>query len=181
MKSFNNEQKNNLLKEYYVDNKTFLIVTIISSSLILLTAILIIILLTTSTNTLYEDEEILRGYILVNSITAKYRIEDTNKPVLLYNNKYTNMIHTIRINGEKINEVKNEYTFPTTGEYEVKLSIKKPLKRTDEFFINCERLIEVNLVNLTSEKIKNSSRMFYNCSNLEIIDFTSYRYIFIVL
>ena len=84
MHSFNNNQKNNLLKNYYVDKKTFLTVVIISSSIILITAILIVILLTTSTNVLYENEEILRGYILTNAITAKYNVEETNKPVLLY-------------------------------------------------------------------------------------------------
>ena len=108
MHSYSNSEKNNLLESYYVDNKTFLTVIIISSALILATAILIVILLTTSTNVLYENEEILRGYILTNAITAKYRVDEANRPVLLYNDKYTYLIHTIRVDGEKINEVKNE-------------------------------------------------------------------------
>ena len=131
MHSYSNSEKNNLLESYYVDNKTFLTVIIISSALILATAILIVILLTTSTNVLYENEEILRGYILTNAITAKYRVDEVNRPVLLYNDKYTYLIHTIRVDGEKIDEVKNEYTFDTSGEHEVKLSLKKPLKTTE--------------------------------------------------
>ena len=59
------------------------------------------------------------------------------------------MIHTIRVDGEKIDEEKNEYTFTSPGEHSIKLSIKKPLKSTEEFFLNCEELKEVDLSNLT--------------------------------
>lgn len=174
MKSFNNEQKNDLLKDYFVNKKTFLTVIIISSSLILLTAILIVILLNTSTNRLYDNEKILPGYIQINSISATYNIDDISKAVLLYNNKYSYLIHTIRVDGEKIDEVKNEYIFSDKGEHTVKFSLKKPLKTTEEFFINCDRLTEVNLQNLTTMNIKTSASMFYNCSNLQKVNFSNY-------
>ena len=88
MNTFNNNEKNELLKDYYVDKKTFLIQIIISAIIILLVAVLIIILLTTTTNHLYENEEILTGYIPINSILATYQIDDINIPILLYNDKY---------------------------------------------------------------------------------------------
>ena len=174
MNTFNNNEKNELLKDYYVDKKTFLIQIIISAIIILLVAVLIIILLTTTTNHLYENEEILTGYIPINSILATYQIDDINTPILLYNDKYSYYIHTIRVDGEKIDEVKNVYTFSTTGEHQVKLSLKKPLKTTEEFFINCENLKEVNLANLTTVDIQNATSMFSNCTNLESVDLSNF-------
>ena len=150
MNILSNKEKDKLLELYYVPKKAYYPIIIIFSSLILITSIIIIILCATSTNELYEDEELLPGYIPINSIEANYYISDTSQKILLYNPNYSYLIHTIKIDEEKISEVNNKLSFNTSGEHTVKLSLKKPLKTTENFFMNCKELISVNLSNLTN-------------------------------
>ena len=44
----------------------------------------------------------------------------------------------------------------------------------NEFFINCRDLIEVNLTNLTTEKILTTSDMFNGCTHLTNVDLTNF-------
>ena len=88
MDKFSPKEKDDLLKDYYTDGKTQKLVIIIGSSIILAMSLLIIILCATSTNKLYENEQLFPGYIPLNSITAKYIIQNTNDSILLFNSIY---------------------------------------------------------------------------------------------
>jgi hypothetical protein len=174
MNKFSPKEQDDLLKEYFTDQKMRILSIIICSALILIMAILIIILSAKHKNKIYENEEILQGYVPLNSITAKYRIHNPSQNILLFNDSYTNLIHTLRIDGNKLNNVTNEYKFDTSGVHTVKMSFKKALRSSEKLFADCENLIEINLTNLTSERINSTVEMFSGCTNLINVDFTNF-------
>ena len=172
MNKFSVKEKDELLKPYYSDKKTQIIALIVFSVLVLASAIIIIVLNATNSNESIE-EELLPGFIEPNSITAEYIVEDPSKIILLFNDSYADLIHTLKIDGNKVN-VTNEYQFDSQGEHTIQIYFKKPLKSMNNFFSKCEDLIEVNLMNLTSEKLRSTVNMFNGCEKLSNVNFTNF-------
>ena len=161
------KRKDDFLGKYYTDERSQWLVIILGSSLILIMALVIIIIDATTTNRIYQNEELLQGYIPINSMTAKYIIENSTEEILLFNKVYCKYIYMQKIDGNQIQSISNKYKFDSPGEHTMKIYLKKKLISTNEFFLNFENLIEVNLTNITSHKIKTTADMFHGCSNLQ--------------
>ena len=137
------KQKDDFLGKYYTDERSQWLVIILCSSLILIMALIIIIIDATTTNRIYQNEELLQGYIPLNSITAKYIIENSTEEILLFNKTYCKYIYMQRIDGNQIQNISNKYTFDSPGEHTMKIYLKKKLRTTNEFFLNCENFMDV--------------------------------------
>ena len=67
-----------------------------------------------------------------------------------------------------------KYTFPQEGKYTIKIKFKKSLTNTNCMFIDCKKLISIDLSNFNTSNINNMSNMFYNCSSLVEFKLSNY-------
>ena len=123
-----------------------------------------------------------------NSFTAIYDASSvsTNIKIFKYDIGNHDYFHSIEpsdidayINGTKINLVKNNawlcYKFEKKGLNEVKIVLKKTLSTFDQFFLNCEKLVEIKFSEtFDTSHVLNFDRMFYGCSSLKSADLSSF-------
>ena len=121
-----------------------------------------------------------------NTIKMKIKIQqcDVNKATkILYNlsgkrsdcdMKELNESNTeLFINGKKY-KYKSFFIPEKEGLYEIQLNIKILMKNCCCLFYNCSNLQNVDLSSFNAQNVTNMSYMFYNCSNLQNVDLSSF-------
>ena len=153
-----------------------LLIIIIAIFIILITIIVILFLLNNdnSNNEDEEDkedeEEEIEG---TDSIIATYIVYNPTDNIKLFNEKILDSINSIEINGETYNNT-NTFVFNSSGEFEVIININKGIESMEEMFKECGNLININLTQLNTKKLKTISGMFYDCNYLSSINLNTF-------
>ena len=102
-------------------------------------------------------------------ILSTYNVSSTTSPtVLLGTNFDMNQVSKMYIGEDEIEPTK-QYTFNQTGTYTVK-TVFKYLNSFYGLFESAKQLIDVNLNNIDTRKVRNTAYMFYSASNLTSLD-----------
>ena len=86
---------------------------------------------------------------------------------------FTDSPDEVHINGNKLSDTPNRYNFEYP-ENNVTMIWNRVIESFSNIFYNCEDIIEVDLSNFDSSKIKNMNNMFVACHSLRYINFTNF-------
>ena len=78
----------------------------------------------------------------------------------------------IFINDQKI-DFDYYYTFPKKGNYKIKYIFQDLLDSTCFMFLNCDKLISIDLSNFNTENVKDMNHMFFGCFSLREINLSN--------
>ena len=106
-----------------------------------------------------------------SSLTAKYVLDKNNLEAKLISENYLEQISSIEVDGEKINEIKESYTFNKEGPHTVIFKFKDSLDSINEMFKDAINLEEADLSSFETSNLRNMSSMFYNCKSLKKVEF----------
>ena len=119
-----------------------------------------------------EDDEVNENIRIINSYEEsvrnhKWEINEEEK------NEEEIKKCEIRINDELIS-FNYFYKFPEKGKYIIKYSFKNDIIKTNYIFHECSSLINLNISNFNTEKIKNMNCMFCFCSSLTNLNLSNF-------
>ena len=101
-------------------------------------------------------------------------LKEINDDIYLFKTEISHGID-VYINNKKINlkkkgnEWKIHYNFPKEGKYRFDIVFKEIITNFENFFENCNNLIELDLSCFDTSCVKNLSHMLYKCINLKEI------------
>ena len=107
-----------------------------------------------------------------NIISMNYVIDEDNSKTVLFHPSFIDSVESIKINGENSNitNIKNL----NKGNNEIEIKFKEDLTSLEDLFFMCNTLQEINLYNLSTNKVTSTANMFYGCSNLKKVDLTEF-------
>ena len=76
---------------------------------------------------------------------------------------------SFKINNTTIDEIDNFYKFSKIGNYHVEITFNKKLETMQEMFISCEDIIEIDLSEVDTSKVKSMKSVFEGCHKLSSI------------
>jgi len=118
-----------------------------------------------STNNEFENKNIIKGIIEINS-------SDINKNIVLFNAEIKIGID-VYINDKKINLIKDynkyQYIFNKTGNYKFEIIFNDTITNCESFFEECSNIISLDLSNFNTSNVDNMSFMFNECHKLKEI------------
>ena len=81
----------------------------------------------------------------------------------------------IYFNNDEKNEIKRNYLTKDDGDIdEIKIIIDKQVNSFQDLFRGCRDIKKIDFIKFKRNNIKNMSRMFYDCVNLQEINFNSF-------
>ena len=182
----NYSMRNQDIKLYNYDEdenqnkKIWIIVIIIIIILVIVGLIIFLVLYFKNKNKKEEG-----GYI-----NAKYIIPTSNE-ITIFNPSYVNLksndysievieIETANTNNTRIldNDItinENKFSSNKKGLITFKIRFKKALESMSQMFEECENLVEIDLSNFVSDKVRYLSSTFCHCESLESINFSNFK------
>ena len=111
-----------------------------------------------------------------NQISLVFDVPDITNPIKLFDNEESNIrekIKTLEIDGDRIKEPSEYFTFDSEGIHNVSLILDEELESMSNLFQDCYYLLEIDLSNLDTSKVTSMSGLFKRCTSLTYIDFST--------
>ena len=116
-----------------------------------------------------------------NEIDISINIEKVyiNKEIYFLNTNYNDIIKLNKNNAELyVNDKKEKYkTYIKSkkcGINKIVLKFNYNLKKIENIFMRCEKIININFINFNTQNIKSIKNMFYECENIKAINFFNF-------
>jgi surface protein len=109
-----------------------------------------------------------------NQISAIFDVPDIKNPIKLFDNEKTkilSLIRTLEVDGERVSEPSEYFTFDQIGLHTVSILLNSELESMSNLFLDCYYLTDLDLSNLNTSKVTSMSEMFKRCTSLTSIDF----------
>ena len=120
-----------------------------------------------------EKKDINKNIYFLNRDNDKYNIEEGYKDSIKYYNQLLNESMEVYIDNKRY--INKRYFQPRNiGFYDIKLKFDIKINNMSYMFYGCSNLTNIDFSSFDTKKVNNMSYMFYNCPNLIKVDLSSF-------